>query len=58
MFIFNVYWLTYAGFEQIEFIKKMIEHTICINFKDIEADKETMIEIGQGITLWEAVIKA
>ena len=57
-FIFDVYWLTYSGIDPVDFITKMGKRAICIHFKDIEADKETMTEVGQGITDWDAVIKA
>ena len=57
-FIFDVYWLTYAGIDPVEFINKMGKRAVCIHFKDIADDMETMTEVGQGITNWDAVIKA
>ena len=59
-FIVDVYWLSVAGLNPAEFIKKLGKRAVVIHFKDLAIiDAEVvMAEVMEGNLDWDSIIKA
>lgn len=59
-FILDVYWLSFAGINPPDYIRKVGKRAIVVHFKDLAIlDNEVvMAEVGQGNLDWDSIIKA
>ncbi len=59
-FIVDVYWLSHAGLNPAEYIKRLGKRAICVHFKDLAVvdGQVVMAEVTEGNLDWDAIIQA
>lgn len=55
---FDVFWVAYAGYCPVRFIKKYAGRVPLIHLKELGPDRKANVECGAGILDFEAIIKA
>lgn len=55
---FDVFWVAYAGYDPVRFIKKYAGRQPLMHLKELGPDRKANVECGAGILDFEAIIKA
>ena len=55
---FDVFWIAYAGYDPVRFIRKYAGRQPLMHLKELGPDRKANVECGAGILDFEAIIKA
>jgi len=55
---FDVFWVAYAGYDPVRFIKKYAGRQPLMHLKELGPDRKANVECGAGILDFDAIIKA
>ena len=53
---FDVFWVAYAGFDPLRWIRKYAGRQPLMHIKELAADRKANVEIGAGIMDFESII--
>ena len=55
---FDVFWVAYAGYDPVEYIRKYAGRQPLMHLKELAADRRANVELGTGILDFAAIIRA
>lgn len=55
---FDVFWVAYAGYDPVEYIRKYAGRQPLMHLKELAADRKANVELGTGILDFAAIIQA
>jgi len=55
---FDVFWVAYAGYDPLRFIRKYAGRQPLMHLKELGPDRKSNVECGTGVLEFEAIIKA
>lgn len=55
---FDVFWVAYAGYDPVEYIRKYAGRQPLMHLKELAADRKANVELGTGVLDFAAIIQA
>ena len=55
---FDVFWVAYAGYDPVEYIRKYAGRQPLMHLKELAADRRANVELGTGVLDFAAIIRA
>lgn len=55
---FDVFWVAYAGYDPVEYIRKYAGRQLLMHLKELAVDRRANVELGTGVLDFAAIIRA